>query len=175
MLVQSHVTIHYIKLSFNMADSSSIAVLNPKCSTESLVFSSSNDKAKPIKIQKFCHYLESITPCSRPLEGDGPQLYGCGYCVSQKERCLYVYGGSSSSKSKDFGGLYRLDFKTFKWDRLSTPSVHHSSPVEKGGCGLIYFGGMVIVIGGYGRVTEHHFGWTNEVNAFSIKKRKQST
>ena len=155
---------------------SSIAVIDPKYPTRSLILSSSNEKSKSMKVQKFCHYLETLTDCHRPLEGDGPLLHGCGYCVSQKERCLYVYGGSSDNKStkdKAYGGLYKLDIEKFKWEFLSKPdSGNHSSPNEKGDCGILCFGRNVLVIGGYGKVKGERFGWTNEVNAFNIDQRE---
>ena len=92
-------------------------------------------------IQVFDQYLEQwrqlqTTGC--PPKG----LYGGGCCVSPSGD-LYVYGGFDGSNYR--GGLYKLSSE--KWTQLSDVN----SPMEKFGCGMVYFNKKkVAVIGGYG-------------------------
>ena len=89
-------------------------------------------------------------------------------------RCIYLYGGSSSSYS---GTLYELSTDGFTWSKLS----NDGGPPRKEGCGMITYKDQVLVVGGRYKPDEvfskqpgsrFERGYTNELHSYSLSAGK---
>ena len=95
-----------------------------------------------------------------------------GTCISASNY-IYLFGGFDGLSR--YNNLYKLDYN--KWTLLSTIG-DTNAPVAKRGCGMVYYEGAIIIVGGYcGLPTgptqpgaEYNEGFTNEIHQYNLEE-----
>ena len=129
----------------------------------------SKEKVSASSVYRFDPLLESWSENKPPPPG----LFA-GSCTSTSDH-LYLYGGQDESHYQ--GSLHQLDTKSWSWKQLSS-----AGPMRKSECGMVTYGNMLILFGGYGvpsgptqpgaQFLEDIDGWgcTNELHTFDLKE-----
>ena len=91
--------------------------------------------------------------------GTPPGMLIEGACTSVGD-VIYMYGGYNS-RSEAQGGLYSLDVREMKWNKVSNgPRLW--------GCGIAHYKRNLVVFGGYG-----HNRMSNELHIFDLEEGEE--
>ena len=136
--------------------------------------------------QHLTSVVETFDPYSelweqKQVEGVTPSPGTYAVASASLHDDLFTFGGWDGRNR--FNTLHKLDSKTWRWSRLS-PQNAEGAPMPKWGCGMISFGDILGVFGGYGIpreptepqsfIRDARFadgsGWTNEFNIYNLKE-----
>ena len=115
-----------------------------------------------------------------PTTGPSPPGLWNGRCAIIVNH-FYCFGGYKGSSW--FNDLFKLNLKTFQWNKVHHKKDSSEQPICKDGCGLIAINERTLVcFGGYGSEPTHvqpgstftknirSDGWTNEFHLFDIQE-----
>ena len=138
---------------------------------------------KIVSIESFDSYLETWT--RKTTKGDPPPWCYYGACASSGH-IIYAYGGVDGQSY--YGSLYEFNTRMSSWRELAPHST--DSPMKKWGHGMVVWGEICVLFGGYGipsgptqsgadfvRDNSHTDGrgWTNEMHTFDLKKGEEAS